>query len=59
MSARFGAANSQIPEGSAVPRDTFSDRFSDPQILDTFGLQDTFLEKDLEAAIVRDMQPSS
>lgn len=45
-------ANSQIPEGSAVPRDTFSD----PLILDTLGLHDAFLEKDLEAAIVRDMQ---
>jgi predicted nuclease of restriction endonuclease-like (RecB) superfamily len=45
-------ANAQIPEGSAVPRDTFHD----PLILDTLGLQDTFLEKDLEAAILRDMQ---
>lgn len=45
-------ANSQIPEGSAVPRDTFRD----PLILDTLGLQDTFLEKDLEAAILRDVQ---
>ncbi|WOQ16367.1 PDDEXK nuclease domain-containing protein [Raineyella sp. W15-4] len=45
-------ANSQIPAGSAVPRDTFSD----PLILDALGLHDTFLEKDLEAAILRDMQ---
>ncbi|HET7385083.1 MAG TPA: PDDEXK nuclease domain-containing protein [Nocardioidaceae bacterium] len=45
-------ANSQIPEGSAVPRDTFRD----PLILDTLGLQDTYLEKDLEAAILRDVQ---
>lgn len=45
-------ANAQIHEGSAVPRDTFSD----PLILDILGLQDTFLEKDLEAAILRDMQ---
>lgn len=45
-------ANSQIPAGSAVPRDTFSD----PLILDTLGLADTFLEKDLEAAILRDVQ---
>ena len=45
-------ANSQIPDGSAVPRDTFRD----PLILDTLGLQDSFLEKDLEAAILRDMQ---
>ena len=47
-------ANSQIPEGSAVPRDTFSD----PLILDTLGLHDTYLEKDLEAAILRDSRPS-
>lgn len=45
-------ANSQIPEGSAVPRDTFRD----PLILDTLGLHDAFLEKDLEAAILRDVQ---
>lgn len=45
-------ANAGIPEGSAVPRDTFRD----PLILDALGLQDTFLEKDLEAAILRDMQ---
>lgn len=45
-------ANSRIPEGSAVPRDTFHD----PLILDALGLRDTFLEKDLEAAILRDMQ---
>lgn len=45
-------ANSQIPEGSAVPRDTFRD----PLILDTLGLHDTYLEKDLEAAVLRDVQ---
>ncbi len=45
-------ANSQIPEGSAVPRDTFRD----PLILDALGLHDTYLEKDLEAAILRDIQ---
>lgn len=45
-------ANSQIPEGSAVPRDTFRD----PLILEALGLQDTYLEKDLEAAILRDVQ---
>ena len=45
-------ANSQIPAGSAVPRDTFRD----PLILETLGLHDTFLEKDLEAAILRDVQ---
>jgi predicted nuclease of restriction endonuclease-like (RecB) superfamily len=45
-------ANSQIPEGSAVPRDTFRD----PLILDTLGLHDSYLEKDLQAAILRDVQ---
>jgi len=45
-------ANSQIPEGSAVPRDTFTD----PMILDMLRLHDSYLEQDLEAAILRDMQ---
>jgi len=45
-------ANSQIPEGSAVPRDTFTD----PMILDLLGLHDSYVEKDLEAAILHDMQ---
>jgi predicted nuclease of restriction endonuclease-like (RecB) superfamily len=45
-------ANAQIPEGSAVPRDTFTD----PMILDLLGLHDDYLEKDLEAAIMHDMQ---
>lgn len=45
-------ANSQIPEGSAVPRDTFTD----PLILDMLGLHDSYLEKDLEAAILNDMR---
>jgi len=45
-------ANAQIPEGSAVPRDTFTD----PMILDLLGLHDGYLEKDLEAAIRRDMR---
>lgn len=39
-------ANSQIPEGSAVPHDSFTD----PLILDALGLRDVFVEKDLEAA---------
>jgi predicted nuclease of restriction endonuclease-like (RecB) superfamily len=49
---RRAIANSQIPEGSAVPRDTFRD----PLILDALGLHDSYLEKDLEAAILRDVQ---
>lgn len=35
-----------------MPRDTFTD----PLILETLGLHDSFQEKDLEAAILRDMQ---
>lgn len=49
---RCEIANSQIPEGSAVPRDTFTD----PLILESLGLHDTYLEKELEAAILRDMR---
>lgn len=45
-------ANSQIPEGSAVPRDTFTD----PVFLDMLGLHDSYLERDLEAAILHDMR---
>jgi predicted nuclease of restriction endonuclease-like (RecB) superfamily len=45
-------ANAQIPEGSAVPQDTFTD----PMILDTLGLHDGYAEKDLEAAILHDMR---
>ena len=42
-------ADSQIPEGSAVPLDAFRD----PMLLDMLGLADTFLERDLEAALRR------
>ncbi len=45
-------ADSQIPEGSAVPLDAFRD----PTLLDMLGLADTFLERDLEAALRRDME---
>lgn len=45
-------ADSQIPEGSAVPLDAFRD----PVLLDMLGLADTFLERDLEAALLRDME---
>lgn len=45
-------ADSQIPEGSAVPLDAFRD----PMLLDMLGLADTFLERDLEAALRRDME---
>ena len=45
-------ADSHIPEGSAVPLDTFRD----PMLLDMLGLADTFLERDLEAALRHDME---
>lgn len=45
-------ADSQIPEGSAVPLDAFRD----PALLDMLGLADTFLERDLEAALRHDME---
>lgn len=45
-------ADSQIPDGSAVPLDAFRD----PMLLDMLGLADTFLERDLEAALRRDME---
>ena len=46
-------ANAQIEPGSAVPADTFND----PYLLDFLGLHDQFLEADLEAAILRDLEP--
>lgn len=45
-------ADSQIHEGSAVPLDAFRD----PVLLDMLGLADTFLERDLEAALRHDME---
>ena len=45
-------ANSQVPVGSATPRDTFTD----PMTLDMLGLHDGYLERDLEAAILHDMR---
>ena len=45
-------ANAQIPEGSAVPRDTFTD----PMLLNLLGLHDSYLEGDLEAAILHDVR---
>ena len=46
-------ADSQIPEGSVVPLDAFRD----PMLLDLLGLADTYLERDLEAAIIRELEP--
>lgn len=45
-------AGSQIGQGSMVPADTFSD----PYLLDFLGLHDGYLEADLEAAILRDLE---
>ncbi len=45
-------ANSQLGPGSRVPSDTFSD----PYFLDLLGLRDDYLEADLEAAILRDLE---
>jgi predicted nuclease of restriction endonuclease-like (RecB) superfamily len=45
-------ADSQIPEGSPVPLDSFRD----PMLLDMLGLRDTYLERDLEEALVHDME---
>jgi predicted nuclease of restriction endonuclease-like (RecB) superfamily len=46
-------ADSQIPEGSATPLDVFRD----PMLLDMLGLADTYLERDLETAIIRELEP--
>jgi predicted nuclease of restriction endonuclease-like (RecB) superfamily len=45
-------ANAQTPGGSAVPMDSFSD----PYFLDFLGLKDTFAERDLEEALIREME---
>lgn len=45
-------ANAQVAGETAIPQDVFRD----PYLLDFLGLEDTFLEQDLEAAIVRDME---
>lgn len=45
-------AGSQLGPGAMVPADTFSD----PYLLDFLGLHDGYLEADLEAVILRDME---
>ncbi len=45
-------ANSQLAGETAVPLNVFRD----PYLLDFLGLKDTFLERDLEDAIIRDME---
>jgi predicted nuclease of restriction endonuclease-like (RecB) superfamily len=45
-------ANAQIPGGPAVPTDSFRD----PYFLDFLGLRDVYQERDLEEAIIREME---
>jgi predicted nuclease of restriction endonuclease-like (RecB) superfamily len=49
---RRSIANSQIPQGSAIPLDAFRD----PMLLDMLSLKDGYLEADLEQAILRDLE---
>jgi predicted nuclease of restriction endonuclease-like (RecB) superfamily len=49
---RTNIADAQIIEPTRIPFNTFKD----PYILDLFGLQNTFLEKDLEDAILHDLE---
>ena len=49
---RMSIANIQTSEGENMPINTFKD----PYILDFLGLQNTYLEKDLETAVLRDLE---
>jgi predicted nuclease of restriction endonuclease-like (RecB) superfamily len=49
---RTNIADAQIIEATQIPLNTFKD----PYILDLLGLQNTFLEKDLEDAILHDLE---
>jgi predicted nuclease of restriction endonuclease-like (RecB) superfamily len=49
---RTNIADAQIIEPTPIPFNTFKD----PYILDLLGLQNTFLEKDLEEAILHDLE---
>ena len=49
---RTNIADAQIIEPTHIPFNTFKD----PYILDLLGLQNTFLEKDLEEAILNDLE---
>lgn len=49
---RTHISDAQINEPTTIPFNTFKD----PYILDLFGLQNTFLEKDLEDAILHDLE---
>ncbi|MDR0592539.1 MAG: PDDEXK nuclease domain-containing protein [Bifidobacteriaceae bacterium] len=45
-------ANAQVPQGSAVPADVFKD----PVFLDALGLSGSYLEADLEQAVLHDLE---
>lgn len=45
-------ANTQTSGGSMIPTDSFRD----PYLLDFLGLKDVYVERDLEEAIVRDLE---
>jgi predicted nuclease of restriction endonuclease-like (RecB) superfamily len=49
---RVEIANTQLAKSDNIPLNTFKD----PYILDFFGLRDTYLEKDLESAILRELE---
>nr|WP_255515440.1 PDDEXK nuclease domain-containing protein [Flavobacterium sp. ZT3R18] len=49
---RASIADAQIVESTQIPFNTFKD----PYILDLLGLQNTYLEKDLEDAILRELE---
>lgn len=49
---RIQIANHQLSKCVDIPQNTFKD----PYILDFLGLKDTYLEKDLESAILRELE---
>jgi len=49
---RTQIANSQLSKKSKIPQDTFKD----PYVLDFMELKNTYLEKDVETAILRDLE---
>jgi len=49
---RAEIANTQLAVSNAIPFDTFKD----PYLLEFLGIKDTYLEKDLEAAILRELE---
>jgi len=45
-----------LPRGSTSQPSTMVEAFKDPYILDFLGLEDTYSEKNLEAALIRDIE---